>query len=186
MYQFPAAPTSLRIRKSSNVFIAIFGVMWLIFWVGLILFLIAFPIEQELRWFIIIFLLVDITALPLMIGFLSKQKPLYYELDGKKLRVKRSKPYKDLEWDLSAVTKIEAKKNYPMQRITRRAKSNNQGVFAISGTVWNPELGGWLRVALSSDEDYILLSGDKFGYAVSPQDMDGFMRAVQQELGLTA
>ena len=185
MYQFPAAPTSLRIRKSSNFFVAVFGGMWLVFWVGLILFLVVFPLESELRIAIIIFLLVDITVLPLMIGMLSKQKPLYYELDGKKLRVKRSKPYNDLEWDLSAVTKIEAKKNYPLLRVSRRRKSNNQGVFAISGTVWNQELGGWLRVALSSEEDYILFSGDKFGYAVSPQDIDGLMRAARQELGIS-
>lgn len=186
MYQFPAAPTSLRIRKATNVFIAIFGVMWLIFWAGLILFLVAYPTEPELRWSIIIFLAADLTFLPLMLGLLGKQRPLLYELDGKKLRVKRARPYKDLEWDLSAVTKLEMKKDYPLLLIPRRAKTNNQGVFSISGTVWNQELGGWLRVALTSDEDYILLSGEKFGYAISPQDMDGFMRAAQQELGINS
>jgi hypothetical protein len=106
-------------------------------------------------------------------------------LDGKKLTVKRQKPYKDLEMDLSRVTRMEARKNYVFTR-SPRARNGNMGVYAVTGLVWNPELGGWLRLALTNEENYILLSGDKFGYAVSPQDMDGFMWAAQQELGLSS
>jgi hypothetical protein len=182
MYQFIPALTSTRIRKSSMVFVTVFAGMWFAVWAALVLILVVFPIEPDIKLFVSIFLLLDIAFMPFMIWILSKQKPTAYELDGKTLRIKRAKPYKDLEWDLSRVTKMEAKKNYPLFRVIRRARSNNQGVFTISGTVWNAELGGWLRLALTSEENYIQLSGDKFGYAISPADMDGFMRAAQQEL----
>jgi len=184
MYQFPAAPTSLCIRKTTNIFLLFFGIMWLVAWVASFLILVVIPLETEIRLVIVAVLMLEILVLPSILWLLSKQKPLLYELDVKKLTVKRMKPYRDLEMDLSRVTSVEARKNYVYTR-SPRARYGNMGVYAVTGLVWNSELGGWLRLALSSEEDYILLSGDKFGYAVSPQDMDGFMRAAQQELGIS-
>jgi hypothetical protein len=184
MYQFPAAPTSLKVRKTTNIFLLIFGCMWMAAWVASFLILVVIPLEAELRIAIVAVLLLDILVMPCVLWMLSKQKPLLYVMDGKKLTVKRQKPYHDLVMDLSQVTKMEARKNYVYTR-SPRARNGNMGVYAVTGLVWNPDLGGWLRLALTSEEDYILLSGDKFGYAVSPQDMDGFMRAAQQELGIT-
>jgi len=179
MYRFEAAPLSRRIRFTTRLFFTIFLTIPLLMLIVAIVLYFTLPalggLIQVLSGFGCLMALVFLG----LIWLLSRQTPQYYQLDESRLRVVRRKPWRDLIWDLSDVIQIEEKQDFPLYRRISYRKSANQGIFCVSGKYWRKDLDGWLQVALSSDERFILMGREKGAYAISPAQPEEFLRSAE-------